>query len=95
MTVKTTLKRDIELFGKPLSGVTKVTCDSIITEAEFAGNTETGLDKIKCAHQTKNLILVRTKARLIFIFRKDGFSIGTKEDFVAFLKNKGIKVRGK
>ena len=25
----------------------------------------------------------------------DGFSIGTKEDFVAFLKNKGIKVRRK
>jgi hypothetical protein len=52
-------------------------------------------DKIKGAVQTKNLILLRTKANMIWIFRKDSFSVGSKEEFISFLKNKGIKVKGK
>jgi len=95
VSVKTTLKRDLEMFGKPADGTFKVTSDSIIGEASNGAVTETGFDKIKSAAQTKNLIVLRSKANLLYVFRKDGFSIGTKEDFVDFLKNKGIKVRGK
>lgn len=95
VSVKTTLKRDLEVCGKELEAKFKVTSDSIIGESMTGSVTETGFDKIKSAVQTKNLIILRSKANLLFVFRKDGFSIGTKEDFVAFLKNKGIKVRGK
>jgi hypothetical protein len=95
VSVKTTLKRDIEMFGKELEAKFKVTSDSIICESMTGSVTETGFDKIKSAAQTKNLIVLRSKANLLFVFRKDGFSIGTKEDFVAFLKSKGIRVRGR
>lgn len=95
VSVKTTLKRDLEMCGKEFEAQFKVTSDSIIGEGMNGGVTETGFDKIKSAAQTKNLIVLRSKANLLFVFCKDGFSIGTKEDFVQFLKNKGIKVRGK
>ena len=95
LSLNRTLKRDLEMLGKPADGTFKVTNDSIIGEGANGAVTETSFDNMKSAAQTKNLIILRTKANLLFIFRKDGFSIGTKEDFVAFLKNKGIKVRGK
>ena len=95
VSVKTMLKRDLEMCGKEFEAKFKLTSDSIIGEGMNGGVTETGFDKIKSSVQTKNLIVLRSKANLLFVFRKDGFSIGTKEDFVDFLKNKGIKVRGK
>ena len=52
-------------------------------------------NKIKNAIQTKNYILLRSKANLIYIFCKDTFTVGTKEEFVSFLRAKGIKVKGK
>ena len=44
---------------------------------------------------TKNLILLHSKAKLIYIFRKDTFTKGTKNDFIAFLKDKGVKINRK
>ena len=43
--------------------------------------------------QTKNLILLKSRANLIYILRKDTFTKGTKDDFIAFLRSKGIKVK--
>lgn len=43
--------------------------------------------------KTKNLILLQSKASLIYIFRKDTFTKGTTDDFVIFLRSKGIKIK--
>ncbi len=42
--------------------------------------------------QTKNLILMRSQAKLIYIFPKEYFIKGTPDEFIGFLKSKGFKV---
>ena len=86
------VKRDIEVHGKEISVETIVTDDFIQNKASTGAVNKLELNRIKNAAQTKNLILLRSKANLIFIFRKDTFTKGSKDDFIAFLKTKGIKV---
>ncbi|MGI6745062.1 MAG: hypothetical protein ACOX45_02610 [Acutalibacteraceae bacterium] len=43
--------------------------------------------------QTKNLILLRSEANLVYIFCKDTFSKGTPDEFLTFLSKKGLKVK--
>ena len=49
------------------------------------------LTNVKAVEETKNLILLRTKARVLHAFHKDGFTKGTAEELIAFLKEKGVK----
>ncbi len=42
--------------------------------------------------QTKNLILMRSEAKMFYIFPKEYFIKGTPDGFIDFLKNKGFKV---
>ncbi len=91
--VNAMVKRDNEMYGK------EITVETIVTE-EFIQNTASSgsvnkieYGKIRSAVQTKNLILLRSKANLIYIFRKDTFTKGTAEMFIAFLMTKGIKVK--
>lgn len=90
--VNTMVKRDIEVHGKEISVETIVTDDFIQNKASTGAVNKLELNRIKNAAQTKNLILLRSKANLIYIFRKDTFTKGSKDDFIAFLKTKGIKV---
>ena len=88
------VKRDKEAHGDVVELNTVVTEDFIqITVLTSVSKVE--FDKIKSVIQTKNLILLRTKANMLVIFQKDGFTKGDKDEFVSFLKNKGIKVKGK
>jgi hypothetical protein len=86
------VKRDAEVCGNEISVETVVTDAFIQNTASTGAVNRLEFDKIRSAAQTKNLILLRSKANLIYIFRKDTFTIGTKEEFIAFLKEKGIKV---
>ena len=89
------VKRDNEVHGKEINVETTVT-DSYIQNVASTGSVyQIGYDDIKNAVQTKNLILLRSKSNLIYIFDKNTFDIGTKEEFLLFLTSKGIKVRGK
>ena len=90
--VNAMVKRDIELHGKEISVQTIVTNEFIQSTISTGAVNQLEFDKIKSVAQTKNLILLRTKANLIYIFRKDSFTVGTKEEFLAFLKEKGIRV---
>ena len=93
--VKSMIRRDAEIYGKRVDVETVVT-DSFIQITASTGEVgKIEYDKIKDAIQTKNMILLRSKAKLVYIFRKDTFEIGTKEDFIAFLKIKGIKIKGR
>ncbi len=89
------IKRDNEVHGK------EIDVETIVTDSYIQGTASTGAvnrieyKKIKNAVQTKNLILLRSKANLIFIFDKNTFEIGSKEEFVSFLRARGIKVKGK
>lgn len=87
------LKRDQELAGG------EITVHVIATE-DFIQNTTSSdainrleYDKIKVVEQTKNLILLRSKANLVCIFLKNSFLKGTEEEFIGFLKGMGLKVK--
>ena len=50
-------------------------------------------DTIKRVVSLKKYILIHSKAGNVFVFGKDSFTLGTAEEFLAFLKSKGVKVR--
>lgn len=88
------LKRDREALGGEVTLVTTVT-DTHIQSTVNNGSTNTvNLTDVKKVVQTKNLILVCTKAKLVFILHKDTFKDRNKDEFLAFMKSKGIKVNG-
>lgn len=87
------VKRDDEVHGKEVSVKTIVTNDYIQSTASTGAVIDLKYDKIKNSVQTKNLILLRTRTNLFYIFRKDTFTKGSKDDFIAFLTGKGIKVK--
>lgn len=91
--VNAMVKRDSEVHGKEISVETIVTAEFIQNTASTGAVNKVEFNKIRNAAQTKNLILLRSKANLIYIFRKDTFAKGTKDDFIAFLNTKGIKVK--
>lgn len=93
--VRMMVKRDEEMAGGR-----ELLCETVVTDTKITtmslGNENTlGFDGIRYAFITKEYIVLVTKARRVFIFKKDSFTIGDTESFVAFLKLKGIKVRGK
>lgn len=90
--VNTMVKRDDETHGKAISVETIVTNEYIQNTASTGAVNRLEYDKIKNSVQTKNLILLRSKANLIYIFRKDTFTKGDKESFIRFINSKGIKI---
>lgn len=86
-------KRDLELNqGKILEVNTIITENSIKINASNNEKTELPFDKIKKGFQTKNLICLLSEAKLVYIFKKDSFTKGTSEEFIKFIKEKGIKL---
>lgn len=88
-------RQDKESHGKEVSATLIATEDFIQSSLSTGAVHKANYADIKYAVGTKNFILIQTKAGLIYSFRKDAFEKGTKEDFVAFLKSKGISVKGR
>jgi hypothetical protein len=93
--VNVVINRDLEVHGKEIEVETVVTQDYIEYTTSTGSVSRVEYDKFKTAIITKNLILLHSKANMIYMFRKDAFEIGTKEEFISFLKSKGIKIKGK
>lgn len=90
--VKLTVRRDEEISQNPITVNTVVT-DGYIQPAFSVGSVyKIYFRDIKQAAQTKNYILLTTKAMQIYAFRKDGFTKGTPEELIAFLRTKGYKL---
>lgn len=93
LQVNTMIKRDNELYGKEISVETIVTNEYIQNTVSNGAINQLQYDKIKSVTQTKNLVLLRSKAKLIYIFRNDTFTKGNKDEFINFLRNKGVKIK--
>ena len=90
--VSVMIKRDNEVNSdNPIHVETIVTDEFIRNTASTGSVNEIPYSKIKKAIQTKNLILLWSKANLIYIFRKDSFTKGDTAEFIAFLRQKGFK----
>ncbi len=93
-TVKMLLKRDKELYGdNPVEIRCEVTEESIKNYSSSGDINELSYSNIKYVAQTKNYILVASKASLIYILKKDGFTYGTATEFIKFLSSKNIKIK--
>ena len=93
--IRLSARRNNEISSEPISVSTFVHENSLELTASNGSTINIELSKIRSAVQTKNYIVLRSDARLLYSFHKDGFTKGTKEDFLAFLKGKGIKISGK
>ena len=87
------IKRDLEVHGKEISAVSFVYDDHIQVISSTGSDISLKYENVAKVIQTKNLILLRTKANQLFIFGKDTFTTGNKEDFILFLRSKGLKVK--
>ena len=88
-------KRDTESLGENPTIEMTVTDEKIETCSSKGAITALDFKSIKYAVQTKNYIIIFTKANLVHIFEKNSFTLGTSEGFLLFLTAKGIKVNGK
>lgn len=93
MNVNTMVKRDAEMAGGR-----EFLCEVSVSDSEIIhtaiGNTQSvGFENISYAFITKNYVALVTKAKFTYIFKKDSFTLGDCDGFVAFLKEKGIKIK--
>ena len=92
--VRLMLARDREQYGEAPVEVRTVLSQTGIGILPTAGeDVKIAYENIKYAAQTRHLILIFTKAKLFHMLYKDGFTKGTAEECVAFLQEKGVKVR--
>ena len=57
-----------------------------------AGETETPISSLRQAFRMKTLIVIRTKANLLFVFPVSGFKLGTPEGLLRFLAERGVRI---
>ena len=90
-SIRITLNRDLETNGgKPMEQHLIVT-ETVMTGSTSTGSADLSFEHIKKVRQSRNLIILYTKAKQAFIFPKAAFTRGTAAEFLAFLKTKGIK----
>ena len=91
-SVSVAIARDREQYGpEPLRVNTVVTEEGIqCTYGENKANT-IALSNIKKVYKTKNLIMLLTKARLLLVYDKNKFTVGTTDEFLQYLRSKGLK----
>ena len=86
-------KRRLEVSnGEPLEAKILVTEGGI--ESYNTGNEnkiQISYDKIRKVIKTKHYYLLKSKAKLCWALKKDGFITGSLDEFLSFLRNKGFK----
>ena len=90
---KTVIKRDMEIMNGRFMNIKIIATDQLIQNISSTGSiSKVPYFKIEKVIQTKNLILLRSEAKLIYMLPKNSFTKGTPEEFIAFLRQKGLKV---
>lgn len=91
--VKLSIKRDAECCSEGLWCSVVVTEEGIIRSFSTGDQVQLSFDKFKYVTETKNLILLFSKTRLITILRKDSFLKGDSYSFVSFLSAMDVKIK--
>ena len=88
------LKQELDAnTGQPISVVTTANEEGIIQETSTGKQSTQLYTNMKQVVRTKNLILIQSPDNLIYTLKKAGFTKGTAEEFIGFLKEKGVKVK--
>ena len=93
ISVKTLIKRDKEMAHGEAFTVNLKVYDDKISIVTPASNQSVEFENIKYAFATQNYVTVVTKAGFMYIFKKNCFTKGYEEDFIAFLRGKNVKIR--
>ena len=87
------IKRDLEVHGKAIE-VTVTVLDDVIKHSQSTGSElQLNYCDIKKVVQTKKYIYLWSKTNMLYSFKLYSFSLGAADEFLLFLKNKGIKVK--
>ncbi len=86
------IKRDAEISKGDIVITTEIYEDCLTVKVSNGSVVELEYDKIKKISLTKNYILIISKARLIYVLKKDSFTKGSFSEFIEYIKNKGIKI---
>ncbi len=86
------LQRDIENYGE-MPSIQSTVYDEYIEMFDRVATRRYELSHIVSAFETKNYIVLMTKGNQAFMFKKDGFVLGTADGFLDFLKSKNITIR--
>lgn len=87
------LKRDFEMHGRAIEMVTTVTNKGIEISQSTGALYRISCSDVKKVVQTKKYIYLWSKTNVLYPLKKDSFSVGNGEDFLLFMRNKGIKVK--
>ena len=94
--VNSAAKKDSQIcHGQEMRACITVTADRFYPN-RADGDIYIDFSSVNYAYETKNyIILVMKSTRLMLIFHKNGFTVGDFDGFVAFLRERGIKIKGK
>ncbi len=87
------IKRDKEQFGQPPLTVYEVSETGIRIGINDHFSEEVPFSQFRHVKETKHLILLPSRARLLYIFHKDGFVKGSVPEFNRFLYEKKIRFK--
>lgn len=92
--VKYAVARDAELLdGEEARLCVSVTESALVIDAPRGEHVEVKYTDMKQADETRNYLLIKTHAKVIYTIAKDGFTEGSYADFCTFLRAKGIKIK--
>lgn len=93
-SIKLTLKRQKEMCGEKVpESVSTVTEEAVVQKASNGAELVLHYVDVKKVIHTKAYFYIWSKTNVIYTLAKDGFTVGSPEGFLAFLKQKGIKVK--
>ncbi len=82
-----------ELFGENPLVYTEICNDMLRSFDPKGGKTEVYYCNIKKVKLTKNLVLIVTNSKLMFMLHREGFQPVNCEAFLSLLSSKGIKIK--
>ena len=93
-SVKLHVSRMMEMYGS--IPVTKLSVDESGTvrhKASTGAEASFPISAIKRVYVSRHYIFLRSGTNLVFSFRRDGFTVGKEQDFLAFLRAHGVRAK--
>lgn len=93
--IKNYEKRSLELGRTEVECTVNIDNTGIRSQESLGSSSSVSFDKVQSAFTTKDYIYIVTRAKLIFMLKKDSFTLGDTSGLLNFLRMKGVKVSGK
>ncbi len=87
-SVKSVIKRDLEVHSKPIETTVIVTDESIKQSTSTGSEIVLNYSDIKKVAKTKKYIYLISKTNMYYTLKRDSFSVGDEKEIIDFLKNK-------